>query len=356
MGLVAPRAFPLSWDVQFRAFGAKPMTFQVRIFVLSAMLLTSCGGQVVETKRSVDRTELAELDGAVVSYFLPRGEFNVKASYDAKSEVLTITHSGVANIFPDVRHRYNAVYRHVETSNDTATIELEPNGLLKQISTTSTDQSREIVKAAVDVVKEFTGLQSAINRNNLKTILESIPAEAPPPAKSNACLDMSASARYDLTYQRGAHHKPAPPPSARKTEAGGTCTLRLSIHAHRAQPLPAAAYAAAAANEPEPIFGCPRSAVCFRTSTGYEMTITATLTRADGTVILGEDSVSLVAPDATSAGVLYFNRRAFVSNSTTASFTNGMLTKLTASDPSAVVGALQLSTDVLKSLTVLVRL
>lgn len=86
------------------------------------------------------------------------------------------------------------------------------------------------------------------------------------------------------------------------------------------------------------------------------MTIEAILTRADGKTLKGEDSVSLVAPDATSAGVLYFNRRAFVSNSTTASFTNGMLTKITANDPSAIVGALQLSTDVLKSLTVLVRL
>ncbi len=324
--------------------------------MLSAMLLTSCGGQVVETKRSVDRTELAELDGAVVSYFLPRGEFNVKAAYDAKSETLSLTHGGIASIFPDIRHRYDAVYRHIETSSDMVTIELESNGLLKQISTTATDQSREIVKAAVDVVKEFSGLQSAINRNNLKTIVELLPAETPPPPKSNACPDMSATARYDLTYHGGVHHRPEPLPTERKTEAGGTCTLSLRIRAHRAQPLPVAAYAAAAASEPGPVVGCPKSAVCFRTSTGYEVTIYAILTRADGKTLKGEDSVSLVAPDATSAGVLYFNRRAFVSNSTTASFTNGMLTKITANDPSAIVGALQLSTDVLKSLTVLVRL
>jgi hypothetical protein len=321
----------------------------------SVVLVSSCAGQVVETGNltEIDRTTF---DGAVVSYFLPRAEFSAKASYDAATDVLTITHTGNAKIFPDVRHHYHAVYRHIETSSDEVTIEVEPNGLLKQISTTTTDQTQEIIKQIGAVAKEFGAFRAAIPAA-AKTV--AAPEETPKPKEEvPKCSNLSVEATYDLTYgPYGDNHRPW------RSVKGVHCELSVVVDAKPMNRLDVVSYSAAV-NQTEVVRqSCPAGAICFRAAGGYNITITAKVTKSTAVLkvpgqqdIDGRDALSVVAPRLGHVGALYFNRRAFVSNSTTATFTNGMLTKLTAKDPSAVVGALQLSTEILKSLTILVRL
>jgi hypothetical protein len=352
------------------------MKFHYVIFAASiASLNSGCvGGQVIEG--TVTTPLEKSFDGAYLNYFLPRGEFIAKAAYDPQSETITITPD--TKTVPDLAHKETVLYRHNDMSNDVVTIELEANGLLKSISTTTTDQSKEVVKAIADVAQQFGTLRSALETSNLKisnTITADKPAGAPdkePPPPT--CSKMSVIATYDLTYGKTAgRHRPTNAITTRATPGAGdtrnpmpleSCTLTVNIvdlsPQDKSPALPrvsldAAAYPATAFQHEDNPKGCPVNAVCFRTATGRELKIVATLDRPRVASSRAETVETIVAPDRYQ-GVAYFNRRAFVTNSTSITFSNGMLTKLTATDPSAALGALQLSTEILKSFTVLVKL
>ncbi|WP_322514219.1 hypothetical protein SR870_14335 [Rhodopseudomonas palustris] len=354
------------------------MSINLKSFAFTAVFSGACagcvGGQVVEGSNSAPLDEA--FDGAYMAYFLPRGELTATASYDPQSE--TITLSSTPKILPDLKHRESVLYRHSDMSNDEVTIEIDPNGLLKSVSTTTTDQTKEIVKAVAEVAQQFSTLQREVQKGQFSTFLEAPlgSKETPPLPPPPNCPKAAVQATFDLTYgSAGDHHKPTKPLTLKATPAVGdsrpekeksseTCELSISITdvnigKKGAIPtqvsLPAAAYPATALYYQDQPRICPTNAVCFRTATGRELKISASLTRPRAKTLPAETVETVVAPGP-HQGVLYFNRRAFVSNSTTASFTNGMLTKLVAKDPSAALGALQLSTEVLKSFTVLVKL
>jgi len=71
---------------------------------------------------------------------------------------------------------------------------------------------------------------------------------------------------------------------------------------------------------------------------------------------VAETEFETVAPRPELVGFLRFNRRAFVQNKTTATFTNGVLTGLSSTDPSSIVGFIMLPTELLKSVTFLVQI
>jgi hypothetical protein len=315
------------------------------IFMLVAMaLVTACGGQVVKNENLRD-IDPATFDGAFISYFLPRGELTMKVDYDASKQIITVTRD--LKIYPDVSHHYHAVYHHNDFSNDTVTLQIDPNGLLKQVSTTTTDQTTAIIKAVGDVAQEFGPFRTATAGPKVS---------AAPPKKEQeppACPNLSVQAIPDITYWDKKKQRPA-----KITDTKSGCTLELNIDdVVRATPLDAVAYPAAAPEAPYETKPCPTSAVCFRAASGYKVTFSGKLTRPSSKPIpIDQTTVSTVAPDRFRTGVLYFNRRAFVENSTTAEFTDGMLTKLTVKDPSAIAGALALPAQILKSLTILVRL
>jgi hypothetical protein len=73
-------------------------------------------------------------------------------------------------------------------------------------------------------------------------------------------------------------------------------------------------------------------------------------------VICGKLETPTVVAPIRQVGHLYFNRRPFVDNSVSATFTNGMLTKMTVTDPSVIAAALDLPVEVLKTLGILVKL
>jgi hypothetical protein len=129
--------------------------------------------------------------------------------------------------------------------------------------------------------------------------------------------------------------------------------------------LSAKAYPATALTLPVDHQPCPTSAVCFRTAAGFEIKITSSVTKRkrnptentrEITVPFPAETLSVLAPVLHPMGVLYFNRRAFVTNTTTAKFTNGMLTSLQVKDPSSLVQFLSLPVEVLKSVAILVKL
>jgi hypothetical protein len=64
----------------------------------------------------------------------------------------------------------------------------------------------------------------------------------------------------------------------------------------------------------------------------------------------------ITAPHSTELGFVHFNRRRFVTNSTTLTFTNGMVSKFTAKDPSELVGFLSLPAELLKGAVIAVPL
>ena len=134
----------------------------------------------------------------------------------------------------------------------------------------------------------------------------------------------------------------------------------------------ATAYAAPTPEKPDV---CDRTAVCFRAAGGFTITITALLKKSpsggltlqemkaackpprDPNLVIcgGLETPTVMAP-IREMGHLYFNRRPFVDNAVSATFTSGMLTKLTVTDPSVIAAALDLPAEVLKSLGILVKL
>lgn len=353
--------------------------YQFFLVTSVVVLVGGCvGGQVIEGSNSGPLNQ--SFDGSYMDYFLPRGEFVAKASYDPQTEIITITSD--TKILPDLKRKEHVLYRHSDMSNDVVTIELESNGLLKSVSTTTTDQAKEVVKAVAEVAQQFSTLRGALAKpaageidNKLRDDKTTAPAaHAPPPPPD--CSKMSVAAVFDLTYgSEGRNHKTTNSITTKATPAKNdpkkddpdhpqeSCTLAIRIAEAPAKEaaisqvsLDAAAYPATAFQYDEQPKICPVNAVCFRTATGHELKITATLLRPRTEPPLAETTETVVGPSPNNQGVLYFNRRAFVSNSTSATFNNGMLTKLTATDPSAALGALQLSTEILKSLTVLVKL
>lgn len=164
---------------------------------------------------------------------------------------------------------------------------------------------------------------------------------------------MSLDAVADLTY---GHHSQARG-RADRTLKINDCVLRLTLNV-----IPTTDLQGNASPLPTPAFDarpCPPTAVCFRVGKGFRVAIKASIRKGEGkdfNLAPANDMVDVVAPAPAPIGALYFRRRAFVSNSVTATFTNGMLTKLQTKDPSAIATALQIPVEVLKSVSILVRL
>jgi hypothetical protein len=121
---------------------------------------------------------------------------------------------------------------------------------------------------------------------------------------------------------------------------------------------------------------CNQSAICFRAAGGFTITIAAAMFKTiaaaasitsrraactknpvdNSVAVCGKlETPTIIAP-ISEVGVIYFNRRPFVDNAVSASFTSGMLTKLVVSDPSVIAAALGFPVEVLKSLGILVKL
>src|SRR5262245_34116461 len=186
------------------------------------LMLVACGGQVVQNQ-PLNEIDPTTLDGAFVSYFLPRGLFTVTATYESKKDALTLAYG--VKIIPDVRKRHQAVYRHSEMSIDDVTIAVDANGLLQQISTTTEDQTLAVVKAAGEVIKQVGEFQKAVEKPKGLVAPE---AAQPPQAACAADTTIVVQATTDLTYGPDSRFDQ----KELSERSSGGCTLRVALKVH----------------------------------------------------------------------------------------------------------------------------
>ena len=320
----------------------------------------------------------AAVDTAYLSYFLPKGEYTVTASYDDKTDSITITRDDAAKIISDVSAKpQRVVYRHNELFIDEVTIAIDQNGLLKQISTSSSNQTIAIITAVGQIAEQFGSLKTALTPPipppKKPSEAPPPPAKAPPPPAK--CQPMTVQVTAGLTFPNTKDNTAyRQSPEMRGTaETGKICrlTLKLDVEFQNRLDPPVDSL-----GPPDTLDGdCPASAVCLRVPGGFNVTIRAALEKLPASdagpkhdtfrnwdkskctgYLCVERTASIVAPLAMPLGRLYFNRRAFVDNSANAEFTNGMLTKIYSKNPSAIAQVLQLPIQMLKSLTLFVKI
>lgn len=305
---------------------------------LAALMLPSCTRAPVLTSVEPTPAEVdAGFDGVFMSYYLPRAELPVKISFDPKkSNRLTLTHPAAPTVVPDTRTALRVAYRHHDLSTDNVTIEVKPNGLLANVSSTTNDETLAVAKAVTSILSEVSSFREAAAKPNLTAEVRTTVAP---------CAAASKSVVLDLTYKR----------SQETTLKGGGCEISIRFEIEPDSVLLAGAYAAPEPN-PNGVRTCPNDAVCFRTAAAMRVRAKVKLRHGNQTFTDVKNIGPMMAPVADPTGVLYFKRRAFVENSVSATFTDGTLTKITTKDPSTLAAALALPAEILKSLTILVKL
>lgn len=332
-------SFSLAATIKHRA-GAR---FHICCVLSLALAGAGCGGTVLETKQLADISR-SNFDGAYISYFLPRGEIPVTVSFEGKEKkILSLSYDPTPKIVPDFSRHYHVVYNHAPLSTDNISIQTDSNGLLKEVSSTTTDQSVDLVKGVNSVLTQVAALQKAIETEKLSPVV-SLPV----------CTEnLKTVVKVDLTYML----KPE-----RVEQWSSTCKIVMKVDIKLVESLEARGFP-----KGEEISGPPNctNVVCFRILGAYRVNIEARLYSKDGKTpieavgggpVVATAEIEAVAPMPAPLGFVRFNRRSFVENMTTATFTNGMLTGFKAKDPSELVGFLTLPTEVLKTTTLLIQL
>jgi hypothetical protein len=334
--------------------------------VIVSFILVTCAPVVTADIEGVD---YSNFDGVSVSYFLPKGEISATAAYDPQTDSIKITRDAAPTVTADLKVGSQvAIYRHSQISKDLVTIATDTNGLLSLISTDTADQTTAIATAIGQIGTSYSGLKSALESTAAKPQLVT-PADQSP---SKLCPSMTIQATAKLTYL----HDDAPKHLTYKGGAGAgaeaTCSLYISFLVKASND----AITGHAYSGPinERVGKCRQSAICFRAAGGFTVIVVAALFKTTSAAATDESRIAsckrqdptvaicmtletptVVAP-IQEVGVLYFNRRPFVENAVSASFTSGMLTKLIVTDPSVIATALDFPVEVLKSLGILVKL
>jgi hypothetical protein len=135
-------------------------------------------------------------DGAYVSYFLPRGELPITVSFDGKTTGMLSLSAGPISIVPDFSRHYHVVYNHADLSTDEISITTEANGLLKEVSSKTTDQTVQLVQQVNAILSQVGALEKAARVETLT------PGETPKIAVPDCPDDMKTVVTVDLTYLR----------------------------------------------------------------------------------------------------------------------------------------------------------
>ncbi|MGE0007836.1 MAG: hypothetical protein AB7S92_19925 [Parvibaculaceae bacterium] len=324
-----------------------------------SMCCWGCGGQVLE---QVGRPAPGDIRraNAVMEYFLPKGIVRVTASYAGaanKPKTLGVQINPI-EIVPDASKKFALVYSRAGLSTDEIDIQTE-NGLLKVASSTSTDQFPEALKSVAPILTQVNALDAAMKIN----------ADVPSNGLGDCKNDLFITKSLDLTNK----HIEVPYDAAGKEIKEATdevCSLSLEIKRKVLDPIGLLrANATQRGDAQSDPVGCER-VVCFRPTALFRLEVTARLRvrnlPKDGVIykttlvpgrnepLVARAEAEVLAPVGELTGYVRFDRRAFVKNSTTATFSKGMLSGLKSSDPSEVVGFLSVPLEVLKTLTIAV--
>jgi hypothetical protein len=295
-------------------------------------LLVQCGEVIQTFPNSRWDKHPGGLDGAQINYAFTRTELTASATYKAGAALVIAAPTTAA--MPDFGHIHTLVYRHNAFSFDAPDVMLD-GVLLKQVSSTTTDQTTAAIGAVNSLLTQAVATQTAINGAATKPAVK---ADIAPATKCDS--DLQVSRVLDLTNDD--LHDPVVQQSATN------CTLDLKISAQPRATF--GLYGYAREDDTGPTEDYCNSAVCFRLTAGFDVTITATLTDKSGTTTKTTSShvsTQVLGASKYRVGYVHFNRRPFTANTTQLSFTNGLVSEFKASDPSEVVGFLAVPTAAL---------
>jgi hypothetical protein len=301
-------------------------------------LLVQCG-EVIQTfpDRSSDRYP-GGLDGAQINYAFARTELTASATYKAGGALVIATPTTAG--MPDFEHVHTLVYKHNAFSFDAPDVMLD-GVLLKQVSSTTTDQTTAAIGAVNSLLTQAVATQAALNGSATKPAVK---ADAVPSTKCDS--DLQVSRVLDLTNDD--LHDPVNQQSATNC----TLTLRIVAQPRRIFGL----YGYARDNDSGPTEEFCNYAVCFRLTAGYDVTMIATVTdnsSKPSRTIVSRVSTQVLGASKDRVGYVHFNRRPFTVNTTQLSFTSGLVSEFKASDPSEVVGFLAVPTAALATAAIL---
>jgi hypothetical protein len=301
------------------------------IFICS--FSSGCGNSLWTVARG--EAEPSELDGAILSYALAKGEVVFSADFTSNKLVLTSDQKVVAAA--DHKQMFRLVYEHNAFAADEIDIQME-GALVKSLSSTTEDRSIAAVQGVTALLTQVAATQKDIAKMN--TFLSEKVAETP------TCPDFKAIHRKDVT--NGGSGRTS------YTQIGDpNCTVKFDVTAefNQGSVLEVAGFTARPTTADNLSMFC-RYAFCFRKAANFTLKATAILMK-NGTatgITAGPLIFDVFAPSQ-ALGYVRFNRRAFVKNKTVVTFTNGIVSGFSASNPSEVVGALQLPTELLKGVS-----
>lgn len=266
-----------------------------------------------------------------MNYAFARTELTASATYKAGAALVIAAPTTAA--MPDFEHVHTLVYRHNAFSFDAPDVMLD-GVLLKQVSSTTTDQTTAAIGAVNSLLTQAVATQTALNGAAAK------PAAKAQLVASKCDSDLQVSRVLDLTNDD--LHDPV------EQQSATNCTLDLKISAQPRKTF--GLYGYARDDDTGPTEDLCNNAVCFRLTAGYDVTITATVTDKSASpirTITSRVSTQVLGASKDRVGYVHFNRRPFTANTTQLSFTNGLVSEFKASDPSEVVGFLAVPTAAL---------
>jgi hypothetical protein len=280
------------------------------------------------------------LDGAQMNYAFARTELSVSATYKAGA-ALTIAAPTTAGM-PDFGHVHTLVYKHNPLSFDAPDVMLD-GVLLKQVSSTTTDQTSAAMTAVNSLLTQAIATQTALNGAATKPPAK---ADLVAPTVTGTCdSDLQVSRVRDLTNEVS---RPIV-----IQQASPKCGLDLTIAAQPTRIF--GLYGYTRDDDRGPTEELCNNAVCFRLTAGYDVTITANVIDKSTAKIVATSQVTTQVLGASRyhVGYVHFNRRPFTANMTQLSFTSGLVSEFKASDPSEVVGFLAVPTAALATAAIL---
>jgi hypothetical protein len=303
-------------------------------FLLTALVLGGCGPSIWSVNNKLEVAE--NFDGALMSYALASGELQFSAAFTTK-DGLTLTSDQQVKAVPDFNHQHVLAYNHQGLSSDDVSIDLD-GALLQQVSSTTEDKSVATILAVNALLTQAAATQKAIAHISINAVQDKEKPPAPPPT---ACTDMKVSRGINVTYQT-----PLNEVLQQRSAPGSGCELHITVKP-------------SVPKHTLGVFGFPRDqqdnpteeycdhAVCFRLAGTYHIVATATAKQNGKLLETTTMAFDVLAPRPDQIGFVRFNRRAFVQNTTTIQWKNGIVSHFAAKNPSEVFGFIGLPTALL---------
>ncbi|MGV1785847.1 MULTISPECIES: hypothetical protein [Agrobacterium] len=274
----------------------------------SAMLVTACGGPIVEALTVEQATRSAPGDGAFQRYFLPKGELDVTVAYNGDSGFQL---EYAKTVVADLDHPpYYIRFLHDGLGKETATISVDPNTqLLTTVKSQGTQQFKELIEAGNAILKGMKDLRDTLTH-----------------ALEKNCSGIKSLLKFDILTRDDI--KPVEQPIAVK--GGCKFNARLSVVDVDKYPSVVASQSIAQGQT------SPGGVVYFRAPRTYELTLTLDV-NGDAN---GPAKMTVSAPDTKTLGYLRFPRGVFASRSLSVTFSNGMVSSQEFSRDSELIGFL----------------